>query len=605
MNGRGGLIGPRNQKWNDINQLLREDKIGVLCLQETHINEADVDTLHNLYGRRVSIWNSCSNTASSAQGVAIVLNRELTDVANVRFQELIPGRAILLRMHWHADRYLTILNVYAPNPPQENAVFWQTLLHMAEGRRYDRPDILAGDFNIVEEAIDRLPAKEDNAPAVQNLRALLHYFKLYDGWRLSEPTRKDFSFPQRGSLTRSRLDRIYATTDLVNSSHTWSIRSTGVQTDHRLASAALNTANAPYVGRGRWTMPLHLLSDDRFLQKLADLGKRTMTELRKLAQTEVRNPAYTVQHAHSAFKQAVQDMARQHMKVTAPKLAAEIRRLTEHLHDIETDDSYPSSTALCHTAAAISNRILDLERKRYAAAKLSTTTRYILNAEKVTKYWSMINKDRKPRDVIHALHDTRQTAATYVRRSDKMAELARDYHDSVQRTDSPGFSNDAQRTAMQSVLADIPSQLDGADSELLASEVSKDDIKRALKLTQTGRAAGLDGIPYEFWSAFARGDSSEGAYNSLEHLAIVFSDIDSFGLSPDSPFASGWMCPLYKKGDRREISNYRPITLLNSDYKTYTKVLTSRLGQVADKLIHKDQAGFVPGRHIEDQTQTC
>ncbi|EPS95420.1 hypothetical protein FOMPIDRAFT_1054147 [Fomitopsis schrenkii] len=40
------------------------------------------------------------------------------------------------------------------------------------------------------------------------------------------------------------------------------------------------------------------------------------------------------------------------------------------------------------------------------------------------------------------------------------------------------------------------------------------------------------------------------------------------------------MCPLYKKKDRREIANYRPITLLNSDYKIYTKVLAMRLAEV-------------------------
>jgi hypothetical protein len=32
------------------------------------------------------------------------------------------------------------------------------------------------------------------------------------------------------------------------------------------------------------------------------------------------------------------------------------------------------------------------------------------------------------------------------------------------------------------------------------------------------------------------------------------------------------MCPIYKKKDRTEISNYWPITLLNTDYKLLTKV---------------------------------
>ncbi|KAH9923247.1 uncharacterized protein B0H18DRAFT_1120513 [Fomitopsis serialis] len=132
LNGKGGSAGSPNQKWNELNQLLREDKIGLLCLQETHLNDEEVNMLNNLYGRRMAIWNSPSEAASSRQGVAMVLNRELVDTANVQFYEIVPGRAVLLRFHWHADRYLTVLNVYAPNAPHDNAAFWRLLLQLAE-----------------------------------------------------------------------------------------------------------------------------------------------------------------------------------------------------------------------------------------------------------------------------------------------------------------------------------------------------------------------------------------------------------------------------------------------------------------------------------------
>jgi hypothetical protein len=43
------------------------------------------------------------------------------------------------------------------------------------------------------------------------------------------------------------------------------------------------------------------------------------------------------------------------------------------------------------------------------------------------------------------------------------------------------------------------------------------------------------------------------------------------------------------------IENYRPITLLNTDYKLYTKTIATKLGIVAPTLLSEDQAGFVPG----------
>lgn len=49
--------------------------------------------------------------------------------------------------------------------------------------------------------------------------------------------------------------------------------------------------------------------------------------------------------------------------------------------------------------------------------------------------------------------------------------------------------------------------------------------------------------------------------------------------------------------------NYRPIALLNSDYKIFTKTLANRLSRILPSLIHKDQVRFVPTRHAGDNTR--
>ena len=57
---------------------------------------------------------------------------------------------------------------------------------------------------------------------------------------------------------------------------------------------------------------------------------------------------------------------------------------------------------------------------------------------------------------------------------------------------------------------------------------------------------------------------------------------------------------LHKSGEWEDIRNWRPLTLLNSEYKIIAKILAERLKVVLPKLIHSDQKGFVKERNINE-----
>ena len=62
---------------------------------------------------------------------------------------------------------------------------------------------------------------------------------------------------------------------------------------------------------------------------------------------------------------------------------------------------------------------------------------------------------------------------------------------------------------------------------------------------------------------------------------------------------TGVVTLLEKKGKNRlEVANWRPITLLNTDYKLLTKTLAGRLKLVLPSLAHPNQNGFIPGGSI-------
>lgn len=61
---------------------------------------------------------------------------------------------------------------------------------------------------------------------------------------------------------------------------------------------------------------------------------------------------------------------------------------------------------------------------------------------------------------------------------------------------------------------------------------------------------------------------------------------------------TGLVTLLHKKGAKEELGNWRPITLLTTDYKVLAKVLTERLKKVIGAVVQSDQTCGVPSRSV-------
>ena len=56
--------------------------------------------------------------------------------------------------------------------------------------------------------------------------------------------------------------------------------------------------------------------------------------------------------------------------------------------------------------------------------------------------------------------------------------------------------------------------------------------------------------------------------------------------------------------DVRHLSNWRPISVLNTDYKILTKLYALRLQTVLGDIINPDQVGYLKGRFIGENIRT-
>jgi exonuclease III len=214
-------------KWMHINQIIREQRIGIMALQETHLSESDNNTLNDLFSSRLHIISSIDPSHTNAEGVAIVINKNLMSTMNITSTVIIPGRALVASIPWHRNEKITILAIYAPNNPQHNKTFWVEVLQKLE--QLPPPDIMLGDFNLVEDALDRLPPKSDNTTAVEALAELKAEYQLRDGWRAENPDSHAYTFMQSALQggRKSRIDRIYINQDMIPFSREWDINPSG------------------------------------------------------------------------------------------------------------------------------------------------------------------------------------------------------------------------------------------------------------------------------------------------------------------------------------------------------------------------------------------
>jgi hypothetical protein len=530
---------------------------------------------------------------------------------NIKTTVITPGRAMLIELEWHREDPLSILGVYAPNPTDENAKFWDDIREwFMQHPGVRKPDGMGGDTNIVEDPIDRMPARPDPDIAVTAFDKLKSYLGFTDGWRSTYPTTKAFTYLQKATGSQSRIDRILVKHGLMDQAYEWEIQTVGVKTDHKMVSVRLTTANAPTTGPGRWVLPKHVMKDKYLSEFVQTRGLELQSRLREVVRLPVRDPQYNPQTLWACFKREFIIQARRRAKIAVPRANKEIRDFELRLEKVLGDPNIPPEDKEL-SAAVLTEKLAKLHVARHSKARMSAQIRNRLEGEIISKYWSMLNRVKKPKDVIHRLKKPpdRNTAVgtqpVYETNSKNMANIARNYHNKIQK-DREDILPDVREPIIEMVLGRMARKATLEQIEDLQKKLTRDNVIESLKLSANDKAPGDDGIQYEIWKiidsryhTFAQQDKQ--AFDIVSALHAVYNDIETYGVVAGTGFAKSWMAPVHKKNDRADIANYRPISLLNTDYKIFTKALTIKLAKVAPDLIHPAQAGFVPGRHIYDQ----
>ena len=280
LNLRGRNSKFKKSKWPMLSTIMRKERIAIMALQETHLDAIETSKLENACPKIMILSNGDS---TSKEGVAFALNLDLVKNMMWNHEVLISNRASRLTMKVEEERGLDIIVLYAPNADVEKKEFFMNLNDKFKKIKNLNEVVILGDFNSVEQQLDRFPHRPDDINVVKKWLKIKSRHKLVDGWREQNECNKMYTYTQPATLSMSRIDRIYLDTRIYLYAYKWSVIGSAKLSDHSIASVEILKKELPYIGEGVWRMYDEDIEDNAIFNKTISLlvrAQQLMTTLK-------------------------------------------------------------------------------------------------------------------------------------------------------------------------------------------------------------------------------------------------------------------------------------------------------------------------------------
>ena len=138
-------------------------------------------------------------------------------------------------------------------------------------------------------------------------------------------------------------------------------------------------------------------------------------------------------------------------------------------------------------------------------------------------------------------------------------------------------------------------KLSEIDKQMCDNPITIEECSKALKLLPNNKSPGSDGFTTNFYKFFWK-DLKDLLFESYQ---------SSFETKQLTTFQRMGILNLLPKKDKdlRYLANWRPVSLLNTDYKILTKLLALRLQKVIPVIINSDQVGYIKKRYIGENVR--
>ena len=226
------------------------------------------------------------------------------------------------------------------------------------------------------------------------------------------------------------------------------------------------------------------------------------------------------------------------------------------------------------------NRLYEIKGK---GAIFRSKVRWVELGEKPTKYFFNMEKKNYNKKVISELK--RSDGKIFVYDQDIITDI-QTFYENLYSSNIDHSSNAFIDFGRDLQFAKLPDE----EKSNLDGEITLEECEKILNTFQNGKSPGDDGYTAEFYKQF---------FNLLGQDLVNGLNV-AFDIGEMSVSQRRGVITLLPEEDANLLflSNWRPITLLNVDYKIASKVIAKRIEHVLPSLIHPDQTGFMKGRYI-------
>ena len=557
----------QTRKRRQLFRWLHNNKFDIIFLQETYSTKSIETVWKSEWGGDVYY----SHGTNHSRGTMILFNPKLP----IHVDDIIAdenGRFLLLKATVH-DTEFQLCNIYSPNNSTDQKDFYSNLLNILK-HRSDHKMIVGGDFNCALTPCDKIGGSDVNKKnnVISEIRNLCSSLKLLDVWRCQHPNQQQFTWRDKAFKVQCRLDYWMVSEDLKPLALDTNIKNSTL-TDHSAITLTIQSQDYVRRGPGFWKINNSLLKDNNFIDQLSE-----------------KIPQFKDKYSYLSDKGLAWDMIKMEIRgfcVQYSKRKNRERRNIEKelsgrmerlMKILETNRSKENIIELYRLRSEL-NKIAEY---RTNGAIIRSRTRWHEHGEKNTKYFLNLEKRQHSNSFIARLKTQDDQEIT---QANEILECQKKFYTDLyiavptDRSYDKTFFDDAKHI-----------RLSDAEQTDLEKPLTKEECFKTLKECAKNKCPGSDGLSVEFYLHFwpLLGDEMVSSFDyAFTHGKLNITQKQ--GIIKVVP---------KKRKNRLYLENWRPISLLNIDYKIAAKAIASRLSKVLPKIINDDQTGYIQGRYI-------